>query len=127
MKCRPTPIILTPRASRLEDVGAVPDSRVGHDFHGREHLRRVAVDLVGDLERRPAVVQLAAAMVANPDGRRALFDRQKRVLDGRDALGDSGERGVVVDLVVQVLGQRRGDAIREHQNLLISKDGMIPR
>lgn len=58
------------------------------------------MDLVGDLERRRRILDLAAAVVGQVDGRSALLDGNQRVFDRRDALWDYGEGGTGFDLVV---------------------------
>lgn len=91
---------LDAEGQQLDDVGAVADAAVGHDLDLAEHLRRVAVDLVGDLDGRRRVVELPPAVVGDVDGRGAPRDRLERVLDRADALGDHGQRGPVADLVI---------------------------
>ena len=73
------------QSHQLEDVGAGADAAVRQNDGRVEHLRRVAVDLVGHLERRGGELELAPAVVGD-------VDPVDLVLDGVDGVAD-GEPG----------------------------------
>lgn len=90
------------QGEELDDVGAVADAAVGVDLELLEDLGGFLVDLEGDLEGRGGAVDLAAAVVGEPDGVGAVLDGLLRLLDRLDALDDDGQLGHALELLVHV-------------------------
>lgn len=82
---------LDTESEKLQHVRASPHAAVGENRDLLEDLRCVAVDLVGRLNGRGRVLQLAAAVVGNVQAVGAALDRLDGVLDALDALEDDGQ------------------------------------
>lgn len=93
---------LDPEGKQLEHIGAIPDTAISIDVDLLEDLRGLLVDLESNLKGGGNVVELAGTVVGQEDGRGAVGHCELGVLDGLDALGDDGQAGHVLKVLVVI-------------------------
>lgn len=90
---------LDTEGQQLDDVAAVADTTVSENLGLLKDLGGVAAELVGNLEGRGRVVDLATTVVGQPDTVSTLLNGLEGILGGGDALKDDRELGVRLDLI----------------------------
>jgi hypothetical protein len=91
---------LDAEGKELQGVASVANTAVGVHLGVLEDLGGFVVDLDGGLERRGAVVELAAAVVGEDNGGGLVLDGQLGVGDAVDALDDDGQAGQLLEPLV---------------------------
>lgn len=93
---------LDTEGQQLDDVAAIADTAVSENLSLLKDLGGVAAELVGDLEGRGRVVNLATTVVGQPDTISTLLNSRESVLSGGDTLENNRKLGVRLDLLEEL-------------------------